>query len=398
MMTRLRHSRRQTGFGLLELMIALALGVLVIGGIIQVFYSTSQTYRMQQAMSRVQETGRYVLDFMQPEVRRSGRMHFCTTVGTINNLLDTGSGDYDIDLHDPTVSITAYNFNGTDIGSDYNLPATLDAGVASAGSWTSSQNNPLPQVIADLAIPGSDVLLVKAAVQINGLTVCGGNPIDGSSLSVNYKNNGACGVIPDSGLDVTAMTGLLPQDSLILATDCTTGGDFFQRANVADSNLLSRNGGSSPGNVNAAGTNWSKAYSNAFPTSIYRINTTAYFIGENAVGSPSLYRMNMGLNTSAPVAEELAEGVESMQVLLGVAVNAAGQMQYVEPDQVTAIGTLANIVSVRVSYLVRSEANADLEIDDQTFNVAGTTIDPVDDSRLRRVFDSVIGFRNRIGS
>ena len=40
----------QRGFGLIELMVALLLGVIIAGGVVQVFYSTNQAYRSQQAL------------------------------------------------------------------------------------------------------------------------------------------------------------------------------------------------------------------------------------------------------------------------------------------------------------------------------------------------------------
>lgn len=63
---------RQNGFSLIELMIAMVLGLVLIAGVVNVFLASSQTYRLQEAMFRVQESGRFALDFMLRDLRDSG--------------------------------------------------------------------------------------------------------------------------------------------------------------------------------------------------------------------------------------------------------------------------------------------------------------------------------------
>lgn len=59
----------QRGLTLIELMIAMLLGVFLIGGILQIFISSKQTYRMQENLSRLQENGRFALDFLGRDIR-----------------------------------------------------------------------------------------------------------------------------------------------------------------------------------------------------------------------------------------------------------------------------------------------------------------------------------------
>ncbi|TAL47465.1 MAG: pilus assembly protein PilW, partial [Methylovulum sp.] len=59
----------QTGMTLIEILIAMLLGVFLIGGVIQIFISTKQTYRMQEGLSRLQENGRFAMDFITKDVR-----------------------------------------------------------------------------------------------------------------------------------------------------------------------------------------------------------------------------------------------------------------------------------------------------------------------------------------
>lgn len=66
-----RH-RQAAGFGLVELMIALLLGVLVSGAAITIFLSNSQTYRATETVSRIQENTRAAFELMARDLREAG--------------------------------------------------------------------------------------------------------------------------------------------------------------------------------------------------------------------------------------------------------------------------------------------------------------------------------------
>jgi type IV pilus assembly protein PilW len=71
-MLRQSPARQQSGFTLIEIMVALLLGLLVISGVIQLFISTQQSARVQQAASRLQEDGRIALLFLNRYIRLAG--------------------------------------------------------------------------------------------------------------------------------------------------------------------------------------------------------------------------------------------------------------------------------------------------------------------------------------
>lgn len=64
--------RSQRGMNLVELMIALVIGLAVVGGLSQVFVSGQQSYSLQDRMGALQENGRYALFFLQRDVRNAG--------------------------------------------------------------------------------------------------------------------------------------------------------------------------------------------------------------------------------------------------------------------------------------------------------------------------------------
>lgn len=64
--------RTQMGLSLVELMVAMALGLLLMTGVVQVFLSSRQTYAVNEAMGRMQENGRFALEFMARSARLAG--------------------------------------------------------------------------------------------------------------------------------------------------------------------------------------------------------------------------------------------------------------------------------------------------------------------------------------
>lgn len=64
--------RRQLGMTLIEIMIALLIGAFLLGGVMQIFVSSQQTNRMQENLSRLQENGRFAMEFISKDIRRAG--------------------------------------------------------------------------------------------------------------------------------------------------------------------------------------------------------------------------------------------------------------------------------------------------------------------------------------
>jgi type IV pilus assembly protein PilW len=65
----MKNKSFQTGLSLIEIMIALLIGAFLIGGVLQIFIGSKQTYRMQENLSRLQENGRFAMDFIGRDVR-----------------------------------------------------------------------------------------------------------------------------------------------------------------------------------------------------------------------------------------------------------------------------------------------------------------------------------------
>lgn len=60
---------RQFGVGLVELMVALIIGLFLILGAVTIYSQSRKTFRTTEAVARLQENARYALDVMEPDVR-----------------------------------------------------------------------------------------------------------------------------------------------------------------------------------------------------------------------------------------------------------------------------------------------------------------------------------------
>ena len=69
---RITANPRMAGFGLIELMIALVLGLLVIGAAFAVFQSNQATYRANEGQNRIQESARAAFEMMSRDIRAAG--------------------------------------------------------------------------------------------------------------------------------------------------------------------------------------------------------------------------------------------------------------------------------------------------------------------------------------
>lgn len=66
------QSRQQAGLSLVELMVGLALGLILMVGVLQVFLTSRQTYANSEAMARLQDNGRFALDMIAGTARLAG--------------------------------------------------------------------------------------------------------------------------------------------------------------------------------------------------------------------------------------------------------------------------------------------------------------------------------------
>ncbi len=63
---------RQSGFSLIELMIAMLIGLFLLFGVVQIFMGSRLTYQAHEGIGRIQENGRFAIEIMSRQVRMAG--------------------------------------------------------------------------------------------------------------------------------------------------------------------------------------------------------------------------------------------------------------------------------------------------------------------------------------
>ncbi|MBU2571929.1 MAG: PilW family protein [Gammaproteobacteria bacterium] len=336
----------QTGMTLIEIMISLLIGAFLLGGVLQIFVNTKQTYRMQEGLSRLQENGRFALEFLTHDIRMAGYLGCISRSATITNTLNDPS-NY---LYDFTIPVQ---------GSEWD-----DAN----STW-----DPLEDTSITSPLNGSDIITIRR-VNPNGAIVSqhpGGNPPGSADLKLS-SNPG------------------LNDCDIVIVSDCEAAAVFqITNFNAANNNNVVHNTGNvcpapGPGNATQA---LGKSYEGG---ELFLAQTISYYIRTNPNNQPALYR-----RINSEDAQELVEGIEEMHIRYGVDTNGDGTVnQYIRADAVDAAGIWNTVASVRISLLALSiDDNLTAQPVDYTYN--GATVTPAD-RRLRRVFNSTIAVRNRL--
>jgi type IV pilus assembly protein PilW len=174
--------RHQTGMTLIELMVALAIGMFLMIGAITVFMQGRTSFRVTESVARLQENARYVLDVLEPDIRMAGYL------GLTNRPWLVSGRTTENPLTLPTT--------GTLSGScGANWPIDLDNGVAATNnsySWDCAGQN---------VDTGSDTLLVRRVAE-DTLTAAQVNAATAGTLFVQSLRGG--------GVDGTIFTGTTP--------------------------------------------------------------------------------------------------------------------------------------------------------------------------------------------
>ena len=375
--------KRHTGFSLVELMVAMVIGIILMGGVMELYVSNKMAYRTSEAMSRLQENARYALYQLQKDIRMAGYSDCAPSI--INHLNPAGDG-YSDSLFNLDEAVGGWEWNGTGPGDSYTITDLSPDGVATS-SWADSSGAVLPASLQNLVVPGTDVITLKSLGSVDGISVKTNNNINSTSINTNGSNG-------------------IPDNTILLVTQDCFSADLFQKRNNASATSVSKGNGAStnpgPGNVMPGfpgGKKWSSEYGPG--AKFISFESTAYYIGMDGTGIPSLYRVSFNTG-AAGTPERLVDGVESMQILFGedtdVVKDGIANI-YRTLDTVT---DNEQISSVRISLLMRTIEAVAAENDTKTdYKLAGhssataTEIDPTNDRLLRYVFTSTIKLRNR---
>lgn len=90
----LREIKNQQGMTLIEILIAMVLGSFLLGGVYKIFLGSNQNYRLQENLSRIQESGRFAMEFISRDVRMAD-FRGCYTTGSVAGAISGTEGATD---------------------------------------------------------------------------------------------------------------------------------------------------------------------------------------------------------------------------------------------------------------------------------------------------------------
>jgi type IV pilus assembly protein PilW len=337
------------GVTLVELMVAMVLSLVLMASVIQVFIAHKSTYQLSEEMAGMQEAARYAADVLASSIRMAGFMG-CSGRNINTAILNRIQGA--ANTFTPERGIEGWESPNTSYG---NYPLITDAPVTdiSNENWATADNAVLD---ADTrAVGNSDILRVW---HIEGDAVSGS--VSGtrfiSNTTPHYDAN-----------DVVMLTNCNHVD---IALVCSVSGKTTQFDCALNDN--------------------SQALLNADQGRVlaYKLSGWLYYVGKRsnkATNPPALYRRPISQHALAERAQELVEGVESIQLLYGVA------GQYVEAG---SVDDWNNVVSVQVELLLQSQSK-NLVDSGQTFHFNGAEM-TANDGRLRYPSMTTATLRNRV--
>ncbi|MDH5324192.1 MAG: PilW family protein [Gammaproteobacteria bacterium] len=330
--------KTQSGLSLTETMVALAISLILLAGVMQILMSNKQSHRVQEAFARLQENGRFAMQFITRDLRMAGYMG-CAS-------LDTEPGNI-VDLNQDGAADLIASFSGNGLqGKEY---ADLPLALSDTVSLTTTN-----------VVAGTDIVLIKHASR-TGVRL--DDPVP--TISGQLK------------LDATTASGMFQPGDILFVTDCEQADVFAATSTNAVGAAYVEIAHAST--LNLSPPHLSKAYTTE--AEVMKMQASAYYIANNSAGVPSLFKYSLG-NADTLNSQELVEGIEDLQVLYGV--DSDGDRVVNRFVDASGVSNFSQVISARVTLRART-------IED---NIT-TNVTAFGDHRVRRSFTTLVTIRNR---
>ncbi len=311
--------RRNAGFTLIELMVAMLLGLIVIAGVSSVFLANLRSYRSNTALSEVQSNARIAFELMARDIRQAGLSGCNAQNPKITNVY-VGDANWWPRWSQPLTGYTA----------------SMDDAVASD------------------RVEGTDSLRITGTEGI-------GDTIDPDAAI-------GSGGSPDS-FKITAADPLLKAGSLVMV--CNPVNTAIFQVTGTDGVTVEHEDKDTADTGNA-GVNLGSAYGAASPAQLYRLTANDWYVGpytnsDGDVMGSSLYRVSLQSDGSFQT-DEMVRNVTGMTISYHV----AGDSDYKSASTTTK---WAMVDAVRVTLTLQSgnqRAGTDAQPIERTFTSTTT--------------------------
>lgn len=395
--------RLQRGLSLIELLIALALGLAVLVGLSSVYVAVKQSFRFQETTGRLQEDATFAIDSIARDLRMAGSAG-CMGVNKVTSPAviyypgsvlasgsppspgittspDNTSGFYgpnplgQIETTSPEViqqPFTSFNFiRGFDNGTPTGMVSTT---------------NPVPSASSDsLLFAGASSKAVSVSAPMaaaNSNLTLAADPY-GWSTTAGGTNSGIY---------------------TFIVSDCSSSSIFNGKVTVAGG-VTSIDHSTAMGNSVASFTSSTLFGTDAI---VMPAEWSFYYIAtRTGASTPSLYRVFFDGNKRSN-AEELVSNIEAMKLNYGenTGVDAVTGAPTLVPDvwqpNAAAVTDWSRVVAVRIGLMmVSSEDNANPEVTLTVPTLLGQTYTApagASANRLRKEFSTTVVMRNRVAA
>lgn len=360
----MRPGSSVAGLTLVELMVAITIGLIILAAVARLFVTSRATYTLEEGLARVQESGRFAMEFMSQDIRMAGY------AGCSANLSGTQVGN----LVDPPEDYSRFNPDGI---SGYKYTCTSSCSGALTEWDPDLPSDYFPSGSSEIQpITGSDVIVIQRADTVS--THLTGNEVP-SNANIKIINT-------------TEVAGNIGVGDILMISDC-------KAADIIQVNSLSEGSGKKTVTHIYNPTNNKLTHDYGNDAEIMKLVSRVYFIGRrgnSASNPPALYRREIGSGGNL-IAQELVEGVEVMKLSYGEDTDTT--KDGVPNIYRTSPGSVSNwrqVLTVRVGLLVRTSTTVDQENDTRTYDLAGITAaaGPYNDKYRRRAFNSTVQVRN----
>ncbi|MDR0183211.1 PilW family protein [Lysobacter arvi] len=420
-------ARKAAGLSLIELMIAMVIGLILLMGLVQVMSASRAAYQLSTGVARTQENARFAVDFLQRDLRMAGHMG---CVNDQSHMAPESPGSSDAsrqgmnlwflseaqrnartftalsgDTYALRFDMGVQGFEAQNTGPQDTVTLTEGTPVAgNANQWVPA----LPPQIAGLQpVPGSDIVVVRFLSR-------DGVPATLASTSANNYT-----VTPDAYGTSVATTD---SSGMFALADCQQVSIFAADAVDAAGVITVSVGGLNKSGL--VGDEWSFESAQNKPV-LYRAETVVYYVGVGAgtnvdgTKAPSLWRAR-AIAKAGKVEfekEELVEGVDSLQLLYGMDENLPVALPRGNIERIrtaAAVNTVANsnpsneqadewrrVGAVQVGLLMRSADRSAAEQATTTPILLGVKMqrgaaDTRSDGHYRSVYETTVVMRNRL--
>jgi len=336
-----KQKNHQLGLTLIELMVSLVLGLVIVGGVLNIFVSTNQTAKVNDNLMRVQENARTAFDLMARDIREAG-FNPCGAKTVVNVIRVSGSIPWWSDWN-----------GGTIRGFDGDEDSTAQVSFGTAANARASLTDAL---ITIHAASKDHVITGHAGTEIDLATVAGLNEED-LVLACDAKQ----AAIFQVGTVGSGSWKHISYDKNFAPLNCTNSLATNLTCTTADNKIFTPNG------------------------SVSQLSTFFWYVGPNNQGQRSLFRTQIKSESSGVTnpPDEMIQGVQDLQISYLTRNGTTGLLasDWIDADAVANWAddnTIAQVVAVRLDLTLQTSENVG-----------------ADHAPIKRHLIHVVGLRNR---